>query len=215
MLRGPLLSFRKKALNASFLGQFLALWEGEPPAGSNNLLLSDSFVLLFCSKPPSSSPVSDIPPSCQVYSAVSAKAEAPSLCVFLLSKLQFCTEFRTSLESKRGEERAAARGTTLQILRPHVFLSLEGYKEKIDALYDQESVVFIRGGVACGKTTLAHYLATKYREEYVNVPYTDAGTVWKERTIKAVKTATKTDIADGDFRRALQLAKEKGLTFDL
>ena len=27
--------------------------------------------------------VSDIPPSCQVHSAVSAKAEAPSLCVFL------------------------------------------------------------------------------------------------------------------------------------
>ena len=95
-----------------------------------------------------------------------------------------------------------------------MFLSLDGYKEKIEALYDEESVVFIRGGLACGKTTLAHYLATKYPEEYVNVPFADAGTEesWKKGTIEAVKTATKTDIADGDFRHALQLAKEKGLT---
>ena len=97
-----------------------------------------------------------------------------------------------------------------------MFLSLEGYKEKIDALYDQESVVFIRGGVACGKTTLAHYLATKYPEEYVIVPFTYEGPemVWKERTIKAVEKATGQEIAPDEtaFGNALQLAKEKGLT---
>ena len=64
----------------------------------------------------------------------------------------------------------------------HVFLSLTDYDKKIDKLFEGDhDVVFIRGGVAIGKTTLVEHLAREFPQKYVNVPFTDAGiaTVWK------------------------------------
>ena len=53
----------------------------------------------------------------------------------------------------------------------HVFLSLIEYDKKIDELFKGDhKVVFIRGGVAIGKTTLAEHLAREFPQKYVNVP---------------------------------------------
>ena len=58
----------------------------------------------------------------------------------------------------------------------HVFFSLTNYDKKIDKLFEGGGkVVFIRGGVAIGKTTLAKHLAREFPQKYVNVPFTGAG----------------------------------------
>ena len=46
----------------------------------------------------------------------------------------------------------------------HVFISLDGYDAKVKTLFDKEGgkVVFIRAGVATGKTTLAAHLARQF-----------------------------------------------------
>ncbi|CAE7896040.1 unnamed protein product, partial [Symbiodinium necroappetens] len=100
----------------------------------------------------------------------------------------------------------------------HVFISLQGYSEKVGKLFDGgHSVVFIRGGVATGKTTLAEHLGRS--EKYVNVPFTDHGRddAWRVNTAEAVQQATgKVDNkVDGDgsaFRNALKQAKDNNLT---
>ena len=99
----------------------------------------------------------------------------------------------------------------------HVFLSLTDYDKKIDKLFEgDDKVVFIRGGVAIGKTTLAEYLARECPEKYVNVPLTDAGqpTAWKMGTVKALEKAIgKKTARDGlEFRNAWQLARDNNLT---
>eukprot|EP00435_Cladocopium_sp_Y103_P036016 s2563_g9.t1 len=101
--------------------------------------------------------------------------------------------------------------------RTHVFLSLQGYAERIERLFQGgDRFVFIRGGVAIGKTTLAQHLARQFPQKYVNVPYTDAGqpTAWKMRTVEALEKATgKKTARDGlEFSNALKLAKENNLT---
>ena len=95
----------------------------------------------------------------------------------------------------------------------HVFISVQGYSEKVGKLFDGHSVVFIRGGVATGKTTLAEHLDRS--EKYVNVPFTEHGDhdAWKVRTVEAVEQATgKVDRDGSGFGNALKQAKEKDLT---
>ena len=99
----------------------------------------------------------------------------------------------------------------------HVFLSLTDYDKKIDKLFEgDDKVVFIRGGVAIGKTTLAEHLAREFPQKYVNVPFTDAGLtpVWKMRTVEALEKAIgKKTARDGlEFGNALQLARDNNLT---
>ena len=60
--------------------------------------------------------------------------------------------------------------------------------KKVGKLFDGgHSVVFIRGGVATGKTTLAEHLGRS--EKYVNVPFTDHGR-WRVNIAEAVQQAT-------------------------
>ena len=99
----------------------------------------------------------------------------------------------------------------------HVFLSLTDYDKKIDKLFEgDDKVVFIRGGVAIGKTTLAEHLAREFPQKYVNVPFTDAGIgiVWTIRTIEAIEKATdkKIDRDDSALGNALKLARDNNLT---
>ena len=99
----------------------------------------------------------------------------------------------------------------------HVFfLSLTDYDKKIDKLFEGDKVVFIRGGVAIGKTTLAKHLAREFPQKYVNVPFTGAGMVhaWKMRTVEALEKAIgKKTARDGlEFGNALQLARDNNLT---
>ena len=99
----------------------------------------------------------------------------------------------------------------------HVFISLTDYDKKIDKLFEgDDKVVFIRGGVAIGKTTLAEHLAREFPQKYVNVPFTDGGLAhaWRMGTVEALEKAIgKKTARDGlEFRNALQLARDNNLT---
>ena len=99
----------------------------------------------------------------------------------------------------------------------HVFLSLTDYDKKIDKLFEGDNkVVFIRGGVAIGKTTLAKHLAREFPQKYVNVPFTGAGRAhaWRMGTVEALEKAIgKKTARDGlEFGNALQLARDNNLT---
>ncbi|CAJ1459047.1 unnamed protein product [Effrenium voratum] len=121
-----------------------------------------------------------------------------------------------------GEEPPAKKPRTLPPIgevadgEEHVFISLQGYADKVGTLFDGgHRVVFIRGGVAIGKTTLAEHLAARFPEEYVNVPFTEHGTAdaWRASTVEAVQKETGRVDGDGSaFRNALRRAKEKNLT---
>ena len=97
----------------------------------------------------------------------------------------------------------------------HVFISLQGYADKVGKLFDGgHRVVFIRGGVAIGKTTLTKHLA-RFPEKYVNVPFTEHGNAdaWRKRAVESVeKTTGKVDGDGSAFTNALRQAKEKNLT---
>ncbi|CAE7374380.1 unnamed protein product [Symbiodinium sp. CCMP2592] len=96
----------------------------------------------------------------------------------------------------------------------HVFISVEGYAEQIEKLFEGDhEFVFIRGGVAIGKTTLAEHLGRS--EKYVKVPFTEHGRddAWRVSTVEAVQQATgKVDRAGSAFRSALKQAKDNNLT---
>ena len=96
----------------------------------------------------------------------------------------------------------------------HVFISVEDSAEKIEKLFEGDhDVVFIRGGVAIGKTTLAEHLGRS--EKYVNVPFTEHGLddAWRVSTVEAVEHATGKVDGDGSaFRNALKQAKDNNLT---
>ena len=99
----------------------------------------------------------------------------------------------------------------------HVFISLQGCSEKVDKLFaGGHRVVFIRGGVAIGKTTLAEHLARQYPEKYVIVPFTDGGKqlAWEMGTVEAIEKSTGESINRDElaFRNALKLAAERNLT---
>ena len=122
-----------------------------------------------------------------------------------------------------GEEPPVKKLRTLQPIGhvaqedQHVFISLQGSSEKVGKLFEGgHSVVFIRSGVATGKTTLAEHLARQFPDKYVMVPSMDAGKsdVWRGGTIETIEKATDSKI-DRDalaFSKALALAKEKELT---
>ncbi|CAJ1403098.1 unnamed protein product [Effrenium voratum] len=98
----------------------------------------------------------------------------------------------------------------------HVFISLQNYSEKIEKLFEGDhDFVFIRGGVAIGKTTLAEHLAARFPDKYVNVPFTEHGNAdaWRASAVEAVQKETGRVDGDGSaFRNALRRAKEKNLT---
>ena len=97
----------------------------------------------------------------------------------------------------------------------HVFISLADYDQKIDQLFEGgHDAVFIRGGVAIGKTTLAEHLAREFPQKYVNVPFSGKGTDWEMSTVEAVEEAIamKIDRDGSEFKNARKLAKENDLT---
>ncbi|CAE7820211.1 unnamed protein product, partial [Symbiodinium necroappetens] len=125
--------------------------------------------------------------------------------------------------AKGGKERPAKKPRTLppigQVAEDnyHVFISLQESSERVGKLFeDRHSVVFIRGGVATGKTTFAEHLAGQFPDKYVMVPFTNAGeeSAWQLGTVEAIEKATSQTINKDDlaFRNALKLAANKNLT---
>jgi len=78
----------------------------------------------------------------------------------------------------------------------------------------RHSVVFIRGGVATGKTTLAEHLAGQFPDKYVMVPFTNAGeeSAWERRTVEAIVKATRQNVNTDQLDVALELAANANLT---
>ncbi|CAE7464315.1 unnamed protein product [Symbiodinium sp. CCMP2592] len=124
-----------------------------------------------------------------------------------------------------GKERPAKKPRTLPPIGEvakedrDVFMSLQGSSERVGKEFEgRHNVVFIRSGVATGKTTFAEHLAGQFPDKYVKVPFTGAGkeSVWRIRTIEAIEKATDTNIDRDDlavaFAKSLTLAKEKELT---
>ena len=97
----------------------------------------------------------------------------------------------------------------------HVFLSLTDCDKRLDKLFEGDNdFVFIRGGVATGKTTLAAHLARQFPKKYVMVPFTSAGeeSAWERRTVEAIRTATSQTINTDELDMALEFAAKKELT---
>ena len=124
--------------------------------------------------------------------------------------------------AKGGKERPAKKPRTLQPIGQvaredqHVFISLQGSSERVGELFEGgHSVVFIRSGVATGKTTWAEHLARQF-DKYVMVPFTGAGkqAAWQLGTVEAIEKATGQTINKDDlaFRNALKLAANESLT---
>ena len=127
------------------------------------------------------------------------------------------TAFAVSMESPAGKRRMLPPIGKVANEETDVFISFQNYEKKIDMLFEpNHDVVFIRGGVAIGKTTLAEHLAAKFKQKYVNVPLPAECSEenWKANIIEAVEQGTGKVIArDGlGFQNALKLAKDAGLT---
>ena len=123
--------------------------------------------------------------------------------------------------AKDGEELPAKRPRTLPPIghvareNHHVFISLQGSSERVGKLFEgRHSVVFIRGGVATGKTTLAEHLAGQFPDKYVMVPFTNAGeeSAWERRTVEAIVKATRQNVSTDQLDVALELAANANLT---
>ena len=128
---------------------------------------------------------------------------------------------------KRSAEIEAPASKKPRILPPlnkaadaqkHVFLSLPDYDKKVgDLFYGDHDFVFIRGGVATGKTTLAEHLG-RQGKSFVKVQFTGSEEAsWEKNIIRAVASSTeergeKTDMQLDD---ALKRAKENDMTLIL
>jgi hypothetical protein len=76
-----------------------------------------------------------------------------------------------------------------------VFISVEGTVEKIKVLLEKYRVVFVRAGVASGKTTLAQYMVEELRDEFVEVEYASTTEGWYGQLVRA---SGRTDLRQED-----------------
>ena len=66
-----------------------------------------------------------------------------------------------------------------------VFISVEGTVEKLKVLLEKFRVVFVRAGVASGKTTLAQYMVEELGNEFVEVEYAGTTKGWYGQFVRA------------------------------
>ena len=96
----------------------------------------------------------------------------------------------------------------------NVFISVEETVKKIKVLLEKYRVVFVRAGVASGKTTLAQYMVKELRNEFVEVEYAGTTDGWYEQFVQA---SGRTDLLqEGDLvvrtRKALRDIGKQGKT---
>lgn len=100
----------------------------------------------------------------------------------------------------------------------HVFMPLSGYDKKVSDLFTLDKTVFIRAGVATGKSTLAKHLASELPEKYVLVPFSSGSeSSWTTNIIKVIEQATGNMLTRSEtcLEEALQLAVTRSLTLVL
>ena len=94
--------------------------------------------------------------------------------------------------------------------RTDVFIPLNQTIQKLEELLEEERVVFIRAGVASGKSTLAEHLARKQSSKYLQVNSPEGEDVllfkkWKSELRKTLlKESSTNDVANGDLDSAFQ-----------
>ena len=98
----------------------------------------------------------------------------------------------------------------------HVFIPLKDYGRKIEKLFGGQEFLFIRGGVAVGKSTLMFVLGQQYPKKYVDVPFSSGREEdWVLDIIEAIEEATQTKLEEESpwlqLEDALQLAKDRDL----
>ena len=122
----------------------------------------------------------------------------------------------------RGEKRSIPKAGKLANNVTDVFIPLDKTVQKLEDLLEEERVVFIRAGVATGKSTLARHLARTQSSKYlqVNSPKTKkvlSEENWENELRKTLLKENSTkDVAYGDLDYAFQRLYENDqvLIFD-
>ena len=122
----------------------------------------------------------------------------------------------------RGEKRSIPKAGDTAIDATDVFIPLDKTIQKLEELLEEERVVFIRAGVATGKSTLARHLARTQSSKYLQVNSPEGEDVllfekWKNELRKTLLKENSTkDVAIGDLDSAFQRLYENDqvLIFD-
>ena len=122
----------------------------------------------------------------------------------------------------RDEKRNIPKAGDTAIDATDVFIPLDKTIQKLEELLEEERVVFIRAGVASGKSTLAEHLARTQSSKYIQVhPPKTKKTLseesWENELRKTLlKESSTNDVANGDLDYAFQRLYENDqvLIFD-
>ena len=96
----------------------------------------------------------------------------------------------------------------------HCFIPLCGYDTKIANLFIGGKYVFIRAGVATGKSTLAAYLASTYPRRFILVQHADGSEQeWRRSIVHAIQQACPNEfMGNTSLPHALAVAAKQGFT---
>ena len=114
-------------------------------------------------------------------------------------------DHKAEIQGVRSGKREIPKAEEPAILETDVFIALDKTVQKLETLLQEERVVFLRAGVASGKSTLAQYLCREQPSKYLQVcppapgKETDAE-CWYKALLQAVSPA--------DVVRDLQIAFE-------
>ena len=110
----------------------------------------------------------------------------------------------------RGEKRNIPKAGDTAIDATDVFIPLDKTIQKLDEMLKEERVVFIRAGVASGKSTLAEHLARTQSSKYLKVNSPEGEDVllfkkWKNELRKTLlKESSTADVANGSLEDIFQ-----------
>ena len=119
-------------------------------------------------------------------------------------------QMQTETGGARDEKRNIPKAGDTASDRTDVFIPLNQTIQKLEELLEEERVVFIRAGVASGKSTLAEHLARKQSSKYLQVNSPEGEDVllfkkWKSELRKTLLKENSTDdVANGDLDSAFQ-----------
>ena len=119
-------------------------------------------------------------------------------------------QMQTETGGARGEKRNIPKAGKLANKVTDVFVPLEETIQKLEELLEEERVVFIRAGVATGKSTLARHLSTTQSSKYLQVHPPKTKKVlseesWENELRKTLLKENSTkDVAYGDLDYAFQ-----------
>ena len=119
-------------------------------------------------------------------------------------------QMQLEMGGARGEKRNIPKAGKLANKVTDVFIPLDKTIQKLEELLEEERVVFIRAGVATGKSTLARHLSTTQSSKYLQVHPPKTKKVlseesWENELRKTLlKESSTNDVANGDLDHAFQ-----------